>query len=300
MSRTQSRVDSDQPYNDGVIHMGAIDFAQLSGASTLTKIATGEYSYHVAASVGAFAVLAQLTGAMFRIGVQDDLQEFYGSLRAGGASGKPIGAIQTLTTGSLVAGAPVNMAVANSGRFFVGNYVTIDTVASTVQEFALITAIPDATHITVQQIVNAHASGAPVSQGVWTTPASISGRPPYTGVTQFTPPINRPKGIAIKAVSLAYLVTGASFTVPTVGLFSMAYANNIAPALTTLIAQGTNGLQTAAQANPYVTYVPLAVQAQPFIITPNTIVTMEIDGNTGAGTTFDLLGVDFIVDYNFC
>lgn len=299
MSRTQSRLDSDQRYTDGRFSLGPTDFTQVSGASTITNIATGEYSYHVAASVGAFETLAGLTGAMFRLGLQDDLQEFYGSLRAGGAQGLPVGATSTLTTGSLTAGSPVNIAVANSGNFAVGNYVTIDTVASTVQEFARITAIPDATHITVNAIVNSHSGGAPVTQNVWTTPGSVTGRPPFSGTTQFTSPTGRPKGIAIKAIVLSYLVTGANFTVPTVGVFAMQYQNNVAPALTTLLAQGTNGLRTAAQANPYVTNIPLVLAAQPFIITPSTVVSASIVGNTGSATTFDLLGLDFICDFNY-
>lgn len=299
MSRTQSRVDSDQSYKDGRISLGPTDFTQVSGASTITKIATGEYSYHVAASVGAFEAIAGCTGVLFRTGVQDDLQEFYGSLAAGGAQGKPVGATQTLTTNSLTAGTLVSIPVITSKNFAVGNYVTIDTVASTVQEFAVITSIPDATHIVVQQVANSHSSGAPVAQNVWTTPGSITGRPPFTGFSQFTPSSNRPKGLSIKGIALAYLVTGANFTVPTVGVFATQYQNNIAASVTTLLAQGTNGLQTAAQTNPYVTNVPITLAAQPFIITPSTVVTASIVGNTGSATTFDLLGFDFICDFNY-
>jgi len=297
MSRSQGRVDSDQSYKDGLVPLGPADFLVQSGTSTFSRIAAGEYSLHFAASSGAFVVVASLTGTMYRTGVQDDLQEQYGSLRAGGAQGLPYGATITMTTASITAGTNVNVAVQNSTNFAVGRYVILDTVASTVQEYCVISAVPDATHITLASVANAHSASAPVSQNVWTTPAGITGRPPFTGVTQLTPPASRPKGISLKGVILAYLVTGANFTVPTVGVYSTQYQNNIAPVVTTLVTLGTNGLQTAAQTNPYVTYVPFAPSG--FINTMNTVVSAEINGNVGATTTFDLLEVGYIVDYNY-
>lgn len=306
MSRTQSAVAADTPYSDGLISLlpGADIVNTGATAFTITKIATGEFSLHYAAAAGAVVVAAGVTGLIFRTGVQDDMQQFFGSARAGGAQNLPVGSPTTLMTASIVAGSLVNIAVFSSVGFTVGSFVTLDTVASGVQEFTRITAIPDATHITVATVVNAHTGaatgGAPITQNLFTTPGSVSGRPPFAGSSQLTPvTAPRPKGIAITGLAVTYLITGANLTVPTIGLFAVQYPNLVAPTVTTLIAQATNNLQTATNAQAYTTPVPVPVANQGFIITPNTAVVIEFDFNVGAATTMDVIAMFLTAKFNY-
>jgi hypothetical protein len=56
---------------------------------------------------------------------------------------------------------PTVITVDSSTGFIVGNRVVIDTFASKVQESQEITAVPDATHITVKMLNNAHGTTGP-------------------------------------------------------------------------------------------------------------------------------------------
>lgn len=305
MSRTQASMESDTPSFDGLIPLlpGA-DIVGLTAGSTFTKIGTGEFSLHYAAAAGAVVIFAGVTGLLFRTGSQDDVQAFFGSARAGGSQGLAVGSPLTLLTASIVAGTNVNIAVFSSVGFSVGSYATLDTVASGVQEFVRITAIPDATHITVASVLNAHTGaatgGAPISQNIFTTPASVSGRPPFTGSSQLTPVTSfRPKGIQPTFLQIAYLITGANLTVPTVGMFAVQYQNLVAPTVTTLIAQATNNLQTATNAQAYVTTVPVPIANRSFITSPSTAISIELDANVGAATTLDIVGMWVGCTFNY-
>jgi hypothetical protein len=306
MSRTRASLESDTPSFDGLIPLapGADIVNTGATAFTITKIATGEFSLHYAAAAGAVVVFAGVTGLIFRTGSQDDVQEFFGSARAGGAQGLSVGNPITLMTSSSVAGSAVNLAVFSSVGFTVGSFVTVDTVASGVQEFAQITAIPDATHITVNKLANAHTGaatgGAPITQNIFTTPADVSGRPPFTGLSQLTPvTVARPKGISLTALQVTYLITGANLTVPTIGMFAVQYPNLTAPTVTTLIAQATNNLQTATNAQAYTTPIPVPIANRGFIVTPNTLVAIEMDFNVGAATTIDIIGMTLSCAFNY-
>jgi hypothetical protein len=67
---------------------------------------------------------------------------------------------QTTTTSAESASTtPVNIPVVSSTGFAINFVVTIDTVASGVQELEVVTAVPDSTHVTVAKLTNAHLSG---------------------------------------------------------------------------------------------------------------------------------------------
>lgn len=309
MSRTQGRLDSDTFYSDGQIMLSALDLASVGGVGVLTRVAAGQYSLRFSNLTAAVVVAATLKN-IFRSGVQDWLQEQFGSQNAGGAQGKAVPGYTNYTTGSLAAGTNVSIPVLNSGwatgpiysGFKIGDIVTLDTVASTVQEFPQIVSIPDATHIVVNVIKNVHSTNAPVSSNAFTTPAGVTGPPPFTGVSEFTPvTAPRPKGIKIKRVTIDYQITGANgITIPTFGLFQAIYANGVAPTINTLIAQATNGLQTAANANPYTTVIPVPFANQTFLTAPNEVITAELDFTSGASASvLDIYGMSFGVDYNY-
>jgi hypothetical protein len=106
------------------------------------------------------------------------------------------------------------------------------------------------------------ARGQASPPATFTTPAGVSGPPPFTGVTQFTPvTAARPKGIQINSVTFNYLITTNAATVNTVGVIDFVYANATAVVANTLLAAATNGMQTAAAATPYATTVPLTTPA---------------------------------------
>jgi hypothetical protein len=65
----------------------------------------------------------------------------------------------TTTSAETASSTPVNIPVASSTGFSVNFVATIDTVASGVQELEVVTAVPDATHVTVAKLTNNHMSG---------------------------------------------------------------------------------------------------------------------------------------------
>ena len=101
----------------------------------------------------------------------------------------------------------------------------------------------------------------------------------------------------LTSVDLIYSIAGLALTANTVGVFAKQDLNNAAPSITTLLAQGANGMATGIQADRYVTNVPIPAAAQNFIVTPDTVLTVEWDLDTGATGTAVVYGVVF--NYNF-
>lgn len=302
MSRTVARLQGDQPFNDMLVALSPPGDIVAAGATaqTLTKIAFGEYSWRAATATTAYTFVGGVSGLIFRTGLQDDYQQAFGSARAGGAQGLAPGFPQTLVTASTVAGTFVTLTVMSSVNFFVGQFVTVDSVASGVQEFTQITSIPSGTSIVVAKLVNAHTANFPLTANLFTTPGPRTGRPPFTGLSQLTPQtVSPPKGINVQQLTVLYAVNTTAITVPTVGMAATQYFNNAAPTITTLIANATNNLQTAAQVQPYVIPVPVPVANQGFLVTPNTVVTVEFDFTTGASGSVDVLGFVINGQYNY-
>ena len=299
MPRSQRILQADLPVPDGIINISAFDLhlAPGGGTGTLTRIASGEWSLRISTTT-ASVVAASLSHVVTRFGMQDDLQEQFGSGIPNGAQGLAIGYPETLSTGSVVAATSVNIAVLSSTNFFVGQSVKVDTLASTVQEVTYVTAIPDATHITVNALVNAHTTPFPITGNVFTTPAGVSGSPPYTGITQLTPvTVARPKGIRLKQLNARYIINTSNATANTIGITQAVYGNGVAPTINTILANATNGLATAFAATPYVTPIPILPANQFFLTNKNQDVVVEWD--VTAGTTIDLLGLALICDVNY-
>jgi hypothetical protein len=304
MARTVSRLQGDQPFSDMMIPLIAgADIVQVTGsggASAMTKIAAGEYSLRTSTASQAYVFMGGCSSLVFRNGLQDDYQEAFGSSRAGGSAGLPIGFPQTLVTASTVAGTSVTLTVMSSVNFFVGQKLTVDTSASGVQEFTYITSIPSGTSIVVASLSNSHTANFPISGNLFTTPGPRTGRPPFTGLSQLTPQTSAPlKGINIQQLVLIYAVNTTAITVPTVGMYAAQYFNNVAPTITTLITQATNNLATAAQTNPYMITVPVPVANQGFVVTPNTVVTVEFDFTTASTGNVDVIAFILNGQYNY-
>jgi hypothetical protein len=297
MSRTQGRYDSDTAYGDGQIFIPIGAGNLSSGTGTYTRNASGSYSVNLGNSQTA-VIGIPLRDLLFRYGVQDWLQEQFGSSAAGGAQGKPVGGFSTYSTASAAAGSNVSVAVGTSAGFSVGDNV----LAGTQKTF--ITAIADATHLTLATLTATLASNSFISQNLFTTPAGITGAAPYKGggtvppgfLTPVTSP--RPKGLGIRAIYPIYAVAGAALTLNTIGITKTVFSNNAAPVVTNLLANAANGLATATNAQPYLTPINFASPIS-MLTTKYAEYIIEWDVTTAGGGTAELFGIFIDVNFNF-
>lgn len=224
MPRTQKRWLADQPMVDGqmCVFFNTPDVTAGSGA-VIDRIAAGNIALSLPTAATAYTLNRDLSFAMFRTGMQDDLQEQFGGAVAGG--------------------------------------------------------------------VGAGAQGLASPPATFTTPAGVSGPPPFTGLSQFTPvTAPRPKGIQINAISCVYEIGSAAATLNTIAIYQNKLVNGVAPAVTTLLA-ATNLTLTAA-ATPYVTTVALT---SPVMLTAQTAkINLEWHLTTGASTGTALIWGAFL------
>lgn len=128
------------------------------------------------------------------------------------------------------------------------------------------------------------------------TPAGVSGRPPFTGQTQLSPVlVSRPKGIKITDITLVYQIAGAALTLHTCRIDKAIFANNVANAISAILASAANGLATAIQANPYVTKVPVNTI---FNVSDNSELVVEVAATTQAAGTYRFYGCIVHCSYN--
>ena len=106
-----------------------------------------------------------------------------------------------------------------------------------------------------------------------------------------------PKGIQINSVDAIYSVAGAALSLATIGVTKTVFANNVAPAVTVLLANAANGLPTATQANPYVKNVPLSTVA--FLTDHDAEPIIELDLTTAAGGSAKLYGLVARCSFNY-
>lgn len=141
-----------------------------------------------------------------------------------------------------------------------------------------------------------HAQGQASPPATFTTPAGVSGPPPFTGITELTPVTSaRPKGIQINSVTCWYTIGAEAATTNTIAIFQSVGANNTATAVTTILA--ASALSTAVQTNPYLTTVSLT---SPVMLTAQYAeISLEWDLTTGSGGTADIWGAWLGVSYNY-
>jgi hypothetical protein len=107
------------------------------------------------------------------------------------------------------------------------------------------------------------------------------------------------KGFKLRSIDAIYSLGVANASAHTIRVDQNIFVNNTAPAITSILASGANGLATATQAQPYVTNVPLTIAADGYVITPDTDVWVE-EVITGAGTTtVTFYGWDINFDFNW-
>jgi hypothetical protein len=148
-------------------------------------------------------------------------------------------------------------------------------------------------------------SGIPASAEPQGRPDSfiLSGQPqPASGMAtlqEITPRTAlKIKGFKPLSINVIYKVVTNPATSLTCVLTQSVFANNVAIAKTTLLASAANGLVNVAQANPYVTNIPIP-NAVYYQITPNTQLWFEVAVQEPASNTFQLYGVDVLCEFNF-
>lgn len=107
------------------------------------------------------------------------------------------------------------------------------------------------------------------------------------------------KGIKPISLKVIYLITGAALTLHTIRVDKTIYVNNVANAITSMIANGANGLATAVQANPYVTTVPFPAVQQVYQVSDLEAMWVEIAATTQAAGAYRLYGVELTIEFNF-
>ena len=106
-----------------------------------------------------------------------------------------------------------------------------------------------------------------------------------------------PKGAFISSFDVIYSVGTVALTLAQVGITRNVFVNGVAAASSNILALGTNGLATAAAANPYVINVPLP--ANTFDVTSDSIGTVVVNLTAGTGGTATFFGVMYHLTYNW-
>ena len=149
-----------------------------------------------------------------------------------------------------------------------------------------------------EQFGTAAGVAGPTSIANTSSPDGTIGVPPFTGASQLVPFVGQiPKGIKILDITLKYQVTTNPLSLHTIGLSKTVFANNVAPAVTDILANAANGLATAAQAQPYVTKVSLVSPV--FQVSDLADIWLEIDATTPVGGTYRLYGASVHVAFNY-
>lgn len=105
------------------------------------------------------------------------------------------------------------------------------------------------------------------------------------------------KGIYLQSIDVIYSVTTDALTSISVGVFAKQDTNGASPTVTTLLAQAANGLTTATTTHRNVINVPMTTQE--FIITPDSVITAELDIETASGGSADVFGIVFNFAFNY-
>ena len=318
MSRFQRRLDSDAGYADGHIFVPITSNLVTGSGAAMATSYNGLSNLSVAslptAATAYVATLSLNNALLFRYGVQDDLQEYFGSgginsqfpASPFGAQGLPVANATAVITANAGPSPNANIALltGNTANFAVGATVQIDTGASA--EFQTIVSISAGVSITVTALSKAHTTPFNVVQNPFTTPAGVTGAPPFTGssnLTSVTAP--RPKGILLKSISPVYSIANgvAAPTVNTIGIIATTFLNAQALATQdTILAVAANGLQTAANAASQVYVTPIAIPAGKQVFQTSRFKQFVLTWNvtTGAATgTAALFGVWFDVTYAY-
>lgn len=152
-------------------------------------------------------------------------------------------------------------------------------------------------------LLGAQGLASPPAQ--FTTPAGVSGAPPFPGISQLSPVVvPRPKGIEITSITFVFSVAGSAATNNSTGINEYVYAfpptNGSLSAVPVLknpsLANG-GGLPTAVTPAGQVTSANLAMLNPLYITDP--VSQYWLQWFVTPGTTMQLFGVVFNCTFNF-
>lgn len=107
------------------------------------------------------------------------------------------------------------------------------------------------------------------------------------------------KGFKLLSFDVIYVLGVAAATTSTCRVDQTQFVNNVAISPTVVLASGANGLQTATQANPYVTNVPLGAAQQIYRTLADVDLWIEVVVTGAATTTLTFYGIDCYCEFNF-
>jgi hypothetical protein len=105
------------------------------------------------------------------------------------------------------------------------------------------------------------------------------------------------KGVKYLSIDAIYRVTVAALTTNTIRMDQTLLVNNVAPAITPILAP--LGIPTAPQANPYVIVTPLPVAQQIYRITPDQELWVEMTAVMANTGVLAFYGFDIQMEFNF-
>jgi len=124
--------------------------------------------------------------------------------------------------------------------------------------------------------------------------------PAMSAIQQITPRTAlKAKGFKLLSFDAIYQLGVAGATSNTCRVDQTLFVNNVAPAITSVLASGANGLATATQAQPYVTNVPLAAGQQIYRTFTDGDLWIEMVITGAATTTVTFYGFELYFEYNF-
>jgi hypothetical protein len=110
---------------------------------------------------------------------------------------------------------------------------------------------------------------------------------------------NKLKGFKLLSFDCIYQLGTLAATSHTCRVDQCLFVNNVAPAVTSVLASGANGLATATQANPYVTNVALAAGQQIYRTVADGDLWIEEVITGAATTTVTFYGFELYVEFNY-
>ena len=183
----------------------------------------------------------------------------------------------------------LNLASTKAGTFF----ATLPILART--------GVYATTALAQEQFGTAAAQPGPSSVANTSGPLAMPGRPPIAGASMATVagPVTGPskKGIQIDSIDVIYKALTVDASTASVGLTQTAFADNVALAVSNIIAKGTNGLVKTARAG--VRVINVAVTSPVMLTTGDNEVICEVDLTAGSGGTVQFYGVVVKAHYNF-
>lgn len=143
-----------------------------------------------------------------------------------------------------------------------------------------------------EQFGGAGIAGSAEYQGRPDTIGSMSSGQQLTPRTAF-----KVKGFKLLSVDVIYRVTVANLTTNTLRVDQTLLVNNIAPAITAVLA--ATGIPTVTQANPYVTNIAIPVAQQVYRTTADQELWVEMTTAIPNTSKLDFYGFELLAEINF-